>query len=42
MEPGIITGTLTVSRGKAECLLQGVMRARDTDGLEPGPAIAGP
>jgi len=42
MEPGIITGTLTVIRGKAECLLQGVMRAHDTDGLQAGPAIAGP
>lgn len=43
MEPGIITGTLTVIRGKAECLLDGVMGAHDdTHGVEPGPAVAAP
>jgi len=42
MEPGIITGTLTVIRGKAECLLDGVMHAHDTSDVEPGPAVAGP
>jgi len=42
MEPGVITGTLTVIRGKRECVLEGVMRAHDTDGLEQGPAIAAP
>jgi hypothetical protein len=42
MEPGTITGTLTVIRGKAECLVRGMMRAYDADGLEPGPAMAGP
>jgi hypothetical protein len=42
MEPGIITGTLNVIRGKRECVLQGVMNAHDSDSLEPGPAIAAP
>jgi len=42
MEPGIISGTLTVIRGKAKCLLENLMRAHETDQLEPGPAIAGP
>ncbi len=42
MEPGIITGTLTVIRGTRECQLEGVMRAHETDGLENGTAVAGP
>ena len=42
MEPGIISGTLTVIRGKAKCLLENLMRAHETDGLEPGQAIASP
>ena len=42
MEPGIITGTLTVIRGKAECLLDGVMRAHDSNDVEPAPAVAVP
>jgi hypothetical protein len=42
MEPGIISGTLTVIRGKAECLLDGVMRAHDTGDVEAGPAVAAP
>lgn len=42
MEPGIISGTLTVIRGKAKCLLENLMRAHETDSLEPGPAVAGP
>ena len=42
MEPGIITGTLTVIRGKAECLLDGVMRAHDSNDVKPAPAVAVP
>lgn len=42
MEPGIITGTLTVIRGKRECKLDGVMRAHETEGLEPGTSVAAP
>ena len=42
MEPGIITGTLTVIRGQAECLLDGVMRAHDSDDDRPGAAVATP
>lgn len=42
MEPGIISGTLTVIRGKAKCLLENLMRAHETDQLEAGPAVAGP
>jgi hypothetical protein len=42
MEPGLITGTLTVIRGKRECKVEGVMHAYDTDDLGPGQTIAGP
>ena len=42
MEQGVITGTLTVIRGKAECLLDGVMRAHDSDEVAPRPGIAAP
>lgn len=42
MEPGFISGTLTVIRGKRECILKGVMQAHETDGLETGPAVAVP
>ena len=42
MEPGIISGSVTVIRGNSKCVLEGVMRAHETDQLQPGPAIAGP
>jgi len=42
MEPGLITGTLTVIRGKRECKVEGVMRAHETEGLEPGTTVATP
>jgi hypothetical protein len=43
MEPGLITGTLTVIRGRTECLLDGVMRAHDdVHDVEPGAALAAP
>lgn len=42
MEPGFISGTLTVIRGKRECILEGLMHAHETDGLETGPAVATP
>jgi len=42
MEPGIITGTLTVIRGKGECQLNNLMRAHETDGLETATAVVAP
>jgi len=42
MEPGIITGTLTVIRGKRECKLNNLMRAHETDSLGTGTAVATP
>lgn len=42
MERGIISGTVTVIRGKRECVLEGVMQAHETDGFESGPAVAEP